>query len=436
MCLNRFAIVALVGMAGLLSSCSGDFIEAGVADRGNLNAGTYIAIGSTETSGFTDGALYKAGQEYSYPALIALQIEATGTVNFKQPVVTGNDGIAFYNGAAVPRLILAHHIFYCSGDSMLIPERKNVPADSIGFFVNNQGPFNNLAVPGLKASDLTNSNLATENIYYARIKGDSVNTLIQDIQARNASFFTVWLGTQEVLDYAMAGGEGNPVNLGAFRAGLSAVLDSLMADSATTGVIANIPDVTEFPYFNTITYNFLTLTPPLANVLNNAYAGRFTFAEGPNAFVLADASAQDDLRQATPQDKIVLGVPVDSLRCQFIGSFTPMPGRYYLNAQEVETAKQYVRDLNAIIEEEAAERNIPVADLNGLYASLDAGILYNGVEFTNVLVNGNFFSLDGLNPNVQGNAFIANKFLELINKEYKASIPLLDPTSFTGTLFP
>jgi hypothetical protein len=239
-----------------------------------------------------------------------------------------------------------------------------------------------------------------------------------------------------VLDYAMSGGEGAIPNLGAFRTGLSTLLDSLMADSVTTGVIANVPNVMNYPYFNTITYNFLTLTPILADVLNGAYAGRFNFAEGPNAFVLSDPAAPGGIRQATPQDKILMAVPVDSLRCFFVGSLNAMPGRYYLNAQEVENVNRYVRDLNAIIAEEAAKRNIPVADMRELYSSLNAGILYNGLEFNNTLVTGNFFSLDGLNPSVQGNAFIANKFLETINKEYKASIPLLDPTSFTGPLFP
>lgn len=48
--------------------------------------------------------------------------------------------------------------------------------------------------------------------------------------------------------------------------------------------------------------------------------------------------------------------------------------------------------------------------------------------------DGNFFSDDGINPTATGNAVIANETINVINKDYKIRIPLINVSELTKRL--
>ena len=76
-----------LGLLGLsLASCQ-PTIEAPGASAGSANFSSYVAVGNSLTSGYSDGGLYNEAQATSYPALLAQQFAKTGSGpgSFVQP---------------------------------------------------------------------------------------------------------------------------------------------------------------------------------------------------------------------------------------------------------------------------------------------------------------------------------------------------------------
>ena len=53
---------------------------------GNANLSTYVSVGNSLTAGYTDGALFFAGQNYSMPNLLAQKFAMVGGGEFTQPL--------------------------------------------------------------------------------------------------------------------------------------------------------------------------------------------------------------------------------------------------------------------------------------------------------------------------------------------------------------
>src|SRR5580698_9942348 len=53
---------------------------------GSANFSRYIAIGNSLTAGYSYGGLYLAGQQNSYPSIIAQQMQQVGGGTFTQPL--------------------------------------------------------------------------------------------------------------------------------------------------------------------------------------------------------------------------------------------------------------------------------------------------------------------------------------------------------------
>jgi hypothetical protein len=68
-----------------------------MSDHDNIiNVSSYVAIGDSIASGYTDGGLCYSGQINSYPNLIAEQFKSIGGGNFRQPLVDQDSaGIGF-----------------------------------------------------------------------------------------------------------------------------------------------------------------------------------------------------------------------------------------------------------------------------------------------------------------------------------------------------
>ena len=83
-----------------------DPVQAEVALNTNgLDFSSYIAVGASFTAGYTDGALFKAGQENSFPNILAKKFGVGAT--FTQPLMEDNIGGMLFGGSTViqePRL--------------------------------------------------------------------------------------------------------------------------------------------------------------------------------------------------------------------------------------------------------------------------------------------------------------------------------------------
>ncbi len=436
-----------LALAALSFGCKPDIKEDIAVTSGSANFSKYVAVGNSLTAGYSSGALYIQGQTYAYTNILAQQFALAGGGPFKVPYMVDENGIGVQNGQLVTKRVLAP-VTDCKGVTSLSPVLAGQPNLANLNPIGGQGPFNNMGVPGAKSFHLLSplfgrSPLGANpgNPFYFRIASNpGVSTVVGDVVAQNPTFVSIWIGNNDVLLYASTGGEGggdsitNPV---AYSQYLNTIANSVLAGGAK-GVIANIPDITDIPYFTTIPYNGLALTSQTQVVaLNQAYGPLgITFNLGQNPFIISDKNAPGGLRQIKSDELILLTIPQDSIKCYGWGSQTPIPGKYVLDQTEIANIKSATAAYNQTILNVAQQKDLAFADMASVMSSLKTGITFEGLTFTATFVTGGAFSLDGIHLTPQGNAIVANGFINAINNKYGSTLPQVNVASYPGIVFP
>lgn len=427
---------------GLLVACKPKLDEF-KPSAGEANFSTYVALGNSLTAGYASGALYREGQLNSYPNLLAQQFQLAGGGAFKQPLMLDDNGIGFTETfQPIPKRVLKYKQS-CLGDISLSPDTSGTVDLNNLAWIGNQGPFNNMGVPGAKSFHLLAPQLGGTggNPYYQRFASNpGTSSVISDAVAQNPTFFTLWIGNNDVLLYAASGGEKGGESItpaGNFNGYLGAILNTLKTTGAK-GAIANIPNVTDIPYFTTVPYNGLELTDQTkVTALNSAYSQLgITFTLGANPFIIEDSLAPGYLRQIKSSEYLLLTVPQDSLKCKGWGSLKPIPAKYVLDEQEVTAVQSAIAQYNVSISDYANSFNLALVDANTLMKNLKSGLTFEGTTLTTTFVSGGAFSLDGIHLTPIGNAVVANEFIKAINMKYSAQVPLLNVSSYHGIEFP
>ncbi len=438
--------IKILAVASLFAACK-PTIEGETPAKGSADFSSYTAIGNSLTAGYSDGSLYRSGQINSFPNMLAGQFKLVGGGDFKQPLLPGESG---WPG---PKRVLAP-VTGCDGVTSLGPIVYPGTRDTAGSLTNisSQGPFNNLGVPGIRAIDYLSPGYANIAFilggagYAYRFYENPITDKPIDVAAKSKhTFFTMWLGNNDVLGYATKGGEGTVggINtsdispLSAFQSSYKAVLDT-MTNKGQKGVLINIPDVTALPYFNVIPAKGLMLTRQgQADSLNAAYAPLgIKFTVGANPFIIQDGSAPGGLRQIKDGEYILLTTPQDSLKCGGWGSQKPIPRQFVLDAQEVANVRNATQSFNDYIRQLATEKDLALFDVNAYFKTVQSGVRYNGLTLTPVFVTGGVFSLDGVHLTPRGYALIANQIILAINAKYGSTIPQVDISKYNGVLLP
>jgi len=247
---------------------------------GNADFSNYVSLGNSLTAGFSDGALYRISQENSMPSLLSGQFSLVANGGaFVQPLMNDNIGGLLAGGSPLPgfgpRLV-----FDGSGPVPLSSLVSGIQPTTDILANNPSGPFNNLGVPGAKSFHLLApgygdfsgviSNPPTANPYFVRMASSPQTSVLADAIAQQPSFFTLWIGNNDVLGYALSGGDGsNPITPVAgppgvgFRQTYQAIVGSLVGNVPNIqGVLANIPNVAAIPHFTTVPHNPLDPSNP------------------------------------------------------------------------------------------------------------------------------------------------------------------------------
>jgi hypothetical protein len=419
---------------------------------GEANFSKSIAIGGDFLAGYQDGALYHDGQDRSLPALLARQFELTGGGVFVQNHLADQTGIGLNSKPWESWFVGASHLGWrtdCEGVVSLGPIKDSVSVSQAALiFANSYSAANcNFAVPFARLSDYSAPAFGSYpsygmNPFYHRIaSAPGTSTLLGDAINANGTFVTAWIGMEDIFEYARNGGEGvNIAPASTFALYLDTILSSLTANGAK-GVIATIPDFREFPYYTLIPWNGAELTASKADSLNDIYdvsgLPHIQFHEGNNGFVINDVNAPSSVRQIRRNEYITLSVPLDSMKCNFMGIlFSTIPDRYVIDSTEAAYLDMNIAAYNAVIIQKAAQYGLALADMRGYFRSVSAGIVWDGVEMNSTFVSGGFYSLDGYHPNQKGYALIANEFIYAINTKYGATVPTLNCPDCNGVLFP
>jgi hypothetical protein len=266
----------------------------------------------------------------------------------------------------------------------------------------------------------------------------STGSVLADALATNPTFFSLFLGVDEVLKYAKSGAKDSTLLTAQEFEVLYAPIVNQMVANGAKGVLATIPDVSKMPYFTTIPYNGLTLDAPNATTLNSVYNPLgFSFQVGSNPFMMIDPNANSyAVRQMLPGECLLLSVPLDSVKCNQMGVLFPLRNEFVLTNAELDFMRTRIQEYNTVIRSLAAQHNLAVVDVDAFVSNLSDGFVYNGVSMSAKFVSGGAYSLDGLQFNPRGNALLANKFIQAINKQYHARIPELNAGKYNATLFP
>jgi len=291
--IKNFKWLFLVSLT--IAACSSDDDSSSepanvIITPGSADFSKYVALGNSLTAGFSDGALFIASQENAYPKLMAEQFALPngGGGAFTTPLMNDNVGGLLLGGNVIqgPRLIF--------NGSAPVPLPGGVPTTEVTATLT--GPFNNMGVPGAKSFHLVApgygnvAGVATglANPYFARFASSPTTTILQDAVAQNPTFFSLWIGNNDVLSYATSGGTGvnqagnlNPATYGSnditdpnvFATVYETMINALTANGAK-GVVANLPYVTSIPYFTTVPTNPIPGLPPAsAGQLNQLFGG-------------------------------------------------------------------------------------------------------------------------------------------------------------------
>ncbi|HKO56823.1 MAG TPA: SGNH/GDSL hydrolase family protein [Thermoanaerobaculia bacterium] len=393
----------------------------GFAARGSADFTRFVAIGDSYGAGLESGSLNERHQPFSWPAVIARQ---AGAPDFQQPLVSfpgiGNE-LQLVNVVAFPPVI--------------------TPAAGTGQPINATlpRPYNNLSVPGATVTDVItlkgNENPPQGTAQnFARFILRGLGTEVDQAIAQHPTFIAIWIGGNDLLGAVLSGTPKALTPIETFRTSYNTMLDRLVAGAPNAGmVVGNLPtNATAVPVINTV-----------APVLINP-ATRLPVLIGGNPVPLI-AELGDGTVGALPTGSKVLLTASSKIGTGFgippqlaaVPPFNALPnvGKPLLDTDvltpaEITEITNRAVAYNDIINTAATSRNIPVADIKGLFDRWSAGITVGPFVLNGAYVSGGLFSLDGFHLTDIGYTLFANEYIRTINANYDTEIPLAGLSQF------
>lgn len=322
-------------------------LTTGTADFSN-----YVSLGASFTSGYSDGTVFMAGQENSFPNILSKEFAKAGGGDFTQPLVNDNIGGLLFGGmenaSFGPRFY-----FYSDQDDTddfdsgpyrlgIVPHEMDfTPEIPTTETLNIQpGPYNNMGVPGAKSFHMlfdglgnpANLATATANPYFVRMASSPSATMLGDAMAQNPTFFTLSeVGGNDVLLYATSGGDGSNAitDTGTFDFAFNTLVSTLTSGGAK-GAVTNVPYITDLPHFTAVPH--APLSPanpsfgPLIPTLNGVFGQInqvFAFLESQGVPNATERSIVFSQTSASPV--VIYDENLDNLSAQMTGVFNASP---------------------------------------------------------------------------------------------------------------
>jgi len=298
------------------------------------------------------------------------------------------------------------------------------------------------------------------------------------------TFYTIWIGNNDILLYAIDGGDptvsGESVTPTMMFTGAYVLLIGNLKSTSPNakGVLVNIPDATTIPYFTTVPFDAVPLTAAQASALmlglfttynvlvqgqvaaptctitqEEADRRKVNFKEGQNPVLILDETLTDlspclgvnpltaSMRQTTAEDYIVLPTAsklgTDAGGGLLWGVSAPLPDADVLLESEVDQIEVARTAYNAHIKGIAdVEPNLVLFDAASLLEELnESGISYGSGGISSTFVQGGAFSADGVHPTARGYAVIANEIMKVIETKFDARLPPVNPSDYSTVFF-
>jgi lysophospholipase L1-like esterase len=478
-------------------SCSYDFpekYEYSTEDLGAINLEEPVFAGDDYMAGLMDGALYNQGQQNSVASIISSQFKFVSETEIVQPEINSENGLNLYT--SFQNEIVGKWVYEFLETSGDVPQLKLTKGEQIPDFKGDINQLNDLSVPVLRMNQV-NSTEFTSNPFFKRITSSPVHSYTTEVVMRNPTFVILWLGMNDILDYAIHGAVGNPdfdensagsgwnmTSVENFRSNLNRLTDELLQNPDCNLVIGNLISIKSLPYFYIQPYNGLFLDNDELTKARAKYAGfneavaiynrtvpeelKRPFIDfydngynmSPQPMVVIDSLLSDAFypdgsklekyRHLTQNEMVFYNVTDEMFEMGY-GSSIPISTQHYLNEKDIELIEQRINDFNAVLAEmsNAQPERIVIADIKSLVEPVaetgktDAWgspvnkevIYFDGVPVEGSLGINSIFSLDGLHFNPRGNAFAANGFIEAVNRGFGANFPLVDINKYIGNVY-
>lgn len=424
--MNRIARLAAVTLvAGVLAAPA-------FAQRGSADFSRFVALGDSYGAGVSSVGLNLKHQRWSWPAVIARQVgmntdcTTDGPGCFQIPYIS-EPGI-------LPELEL----------QSLIPSVRIALKPGLGAPLNSglPRPYNNMSVDGAEVSDLINgvSGDGNEGIN-GIIVHRNLGTPVDQVLALHPTFIAIWIGGNDAL-----GGIGQPAlmtPLAAFANSYNAMLDKLILGAPNAGMIVGtlpVSALTKLPY-----------TALVPSVLINPATGQ-PFRDPAGNLVPLIADLGDGVFGQLPPGSLVhlpaasligtgYGIPaaLKPLLPQLPNVGTPLPDQLVTTPTELAQIAERVTAYNSFIRGAAQARNIPVVDIDALFARMAVGQQIGPIAVNLGFVTGGIISLDGYHLTDLGYLLFANEYIRTINAAYDTEIPVASISQLfanNGAFFP
>ncbi len=466
---------------------------------GTANFSKFVSLGNSLTAGYSDGAVFIDGQKASYTNILAQQFATVGGGEFKIPFMADNIG-----GFKIGGTVFSGPRRASTGGAAPVPV-AGTPSTEILTSIAAAGPYNNCGVPGAKSFHLLSPSYgsaagigSTANPYYVRFAPNATTSVVAYAMSQTPTFFSLWIGNNDVLGYATSGGDGtDPITPSAGPAGVGfdASYDALvntLTSAGAKGVVANIPYVSTTPFFTFVATNPIPLNATQVASLNPLWGGlnailasvnqpaRFQTltVSSTNPLLIADDMLAYDATalftaalQGAPfnfppatagflgnlygrarhasgavatRDYVILleAGKIGTIQPGFppnnntIGVTYPMEDKSILSAGEAALVKTATDSFNAKIKAVAAAKGLAFVDANATQNKVaNGGVTANGFTVTSAFITGGGFSTDGVHPSPRGYALIANEFIKAINTTYGSNLKGVDLGNYR-ILFP
>ncbi|MFD0863658.1 G-D-S-L family lipolytic protein [Sungkyunkwania multivorans] len=164
--------------------------------------------------------------------------------------------------------------------------------------------------------------------------------------------------------------------------------------------------------------------------------GQTRQATADDLMVLPSSRVIGQANTDTIQQLISLGLPQATAEQLSINGVTfPLEDKWVLLPSEQEEVASAHAFYNQVIADAANGLDLAFVDARALLSQVaNGGIAIDEGVVTSTFASGGAFSLDGVHPTARGYALTANAFIDAINQKYDATIPKVNPGTFT-TIF-
>jgi hypothetical protein len=424
----RIRLGVLLALAAALAGCQGpcskiEKINAPVLNANGVDFSTYVAVGTSLSSGYQSGGLVDRHQIHSFPSLFARQIGKTVSLSgglgmFTQPTIN-LDGIP-------PLLTIKRY-----SAPVLIDTTEQVRGAATNF--TQATAYHNLGIPGSILLDLlfpthyqappTAPVFRTNYVYFDHVLRGQGTVLAQALSLA-PTLISLEYGANEVLGPTAQLGIAPSAATGAGYAQLmTGALNTIHGTLPGTRVaVFNVPDVTSIPFFTTF---------PAATV--SATTGLPLPLVGVNGPLLTGDLV---LLSAGPLIATGTGIPTGGVNFVYPAAGSngqPLPENKILRVAEVADTRTEIAKMNAVVDSVATRPFVTRVDMAGFLGGISAnGIRVGANVYTSAFIRGGLFSLDGVHPNDLGYALMANLLIDAVNTRFGSSIPRVNVAEFAS----